>query len=157
MRTELAEKILLLQLEWIRAADGKVSPLFAINLAMLGLIVALMKERNIWTLATIIFTASCLMLLTLSIVFLVFAMFPRLSGPKGSNIFFGGTTKKTANAFLKEVKSLTDEEIEEDLLRQAYRNAQIAKAKYFNIRLAFVFSFISVPFWLITIYLLYVC
>jgi hypothetical protein len=156
MSIDRAEKILSLQLEWVKAADGKVTPLFAINIAMLGLIVALMKALTTWTIAAAIFSALCLIPLTLSIVFLVFAMFPRLGGPKGSYIFFGGITKKAENTYIEEVKSLNDDKLEDDFLSQAYRNAEIAEAKYHNIKLSFIFSFASAPFWLITIYLLYV-
>lgn len=156
MSTERAEKILLLQLEWVKTADAKVPPLFAINIAMLGVIAALVKALTSWNIATAIFTALCLISLALSIGFLALAMFPRLSGPKGSNVFFGGITKKTEAIYLEDVKDLCDEKYEDDLLSQAYRNAKIAETKYTHIKLAFTFSFVSAPFWLVAIYLLYV-
>ncbi|MBW8035916.1 MAG: hypothetical protein FVQ79_09870 [Planctomycetes bacterium] len=156
MSTERAEKILSLQLEWVKAADAKVPPIFAINVAMLGVIVALMKALTSWTVGTAIFTALCLIPLALSIGLIALAMFPRLSGPKGSNVFFGGITKKAEAIYLEEVKTLSDEKYENDLLSQAYRNAEIAETKYAYVKLAFVSSFVSVPFWLVAIYLLYV-
>ncbi len=156
MSIERAEKILLFQLEWVKTADAKVPPIFAINIAMLGVIIALMKTLSNWTIATAIFVALCLIPLVISMVFLVLAMFPRMSGPKGSNVFFGGITKKTEATYLKEMINLSDENYESDLLGQAYRNAEIAETKYFNVKYAFVSSFISVPFWFISIYFLYV-
>ncbi|MDD5774066.1 MAG: DUF5706 domain-containing protein [bacterium] len=156
MNTKIAEKLLLLQLEWIKAADSKVSPIFAINVAMLGLIVALIKTVTLWTIGPAIISTLSLIPLALSIGFLAFAMFPRLSGPKGSNVFFGEITKKAETVYLNEMKTLNDEKYENDLLSQVYRNAEIAETKYAYVKLAFISSFISVPFWLLAIYLLYV-
>jgi len=157
MSIEKAEKILLIQLEWVKTADSKVPPLFAINVAMLGIIIALMKTFSNWSIAIAIFVALCLILLGISMVFLALAMFPRMNGPKGSNIFFGCITKKEEATYLKEMMNLRDEDYESDLLGQAYRNAEIAETKYFNIKYAFLSSFVSIPFWLISIYFLYVC
>ncbi len=156
MSTEKAEKILSLQLEWVKAADAKVPPILAINIAMLGVIVALMKALTSWAIATAIFTALCLIPLVLSIGCLALAVFPRLSGTKGSNVFFGGITKKAKATYLEDVKNLSDDNYENDLLGQVYRNAEIAETKYVYVKSAFVSSFISIPFWLVSIYLLYV-
>lgn len=156
MSTNRAEKILSLQLEWIRASDAKIPSLFAVNIAMLGVIAALTKTLSSWTIFGAIFTVLCLIPLVLSVAFLVFAMFPQLNGPKKSNIFFGGIVKKTESTYIAEVKKISDVELEEDLLSQAYRNAEIANSKYINIKLAFVSLFASAPCWLIAIYFLYV-
>lgn len=156
MSVERTEKILLFQLEWVKTADAKVPPLFAINIAMLGVIIALMKTVSNWTIATAIFVALCLIPLVISMGFLALAMFPRMSGPKGSNVFFGGITRKAKATYLKEMTNLSDEDYESDLLGQAYTNAKIAETKYSNVKCAFVSSFISAPFWFISIYVLYV-
>ena len=83
-----SEKVLSLQLEWVKTADSKVAPLFAINAAMLGLLVALIKLLPAWTIATAIFSSITVILLAVVILFLALTMFPRLIGPKESNIFF---------------------------------------------------------------------
>lgn len=156
MDIKRAEKILALQLQWIQAADAKVSPIFAINVAMAGSIVALTKALTAWTAGAVIFTALCLSLIVLSVVFLSLAMFPRLKGPTYSNIFFGGITKRAELLYLQEMKTLTSEKYAEDLITQAYRNAEIAQSKYQHVKRAFITSFLSVPFWLVAIYLLYI-
>ena len=155
MNTERAEKILSLQLDWVKTADAKVPPVFAIDVAMLGVIIALMKTCTSWGIPAAIATALCLIPLVLSIVFLALSMFPRLSGPKGSRVFFGGITKTEEAKYLEEVKKLDEEEFVDDLLGQSYRNADIAEKKYTYLKLAFISSFASVPFWLTAIYLLY--
>lgn len=156
MPTERAEKILSLQLEWVKAADSKVPPLFAINIAMLGVMAALIKLIKSWTIPTAIVTAICTITLLLSVGCLVLTMFPRLGGPKGSNIFFGGISKKAEDKFITEVTNLSDSEYQNEVLIQAYRNAEIAVVKYEFIKLAFIFTFAGAPIWLFSIYLLYV-
>lgn len=156
MSIEKSQNILILQLEWIKTADAKVPPIFAINLAMLGVIVALIKVLPNWSIPQAVITALCLIPLSLSIVFLAFSMFPRLTGPKGSSIYFGGITKKQENTFVDEVINIKDEDYEKDVLSQAYRNAEIVEKKYKHIKNAFISTFISAPFWLISIYLLYI-
>lgn len=54
---ELPEKILRLQLDWIKAADAKVPPVFAINIAMLGVISALVNNFEQWKILTAIFVS----------------------------------------------------------------------------------------------------
>lgn len=153
---KVGEKILLFQLEWIKNADSKVPALFAIDIAMIGLIVALIKSLPAWTIPTAIFAFLTLMPLVLSISFLAFSMFPRLSGPKRSIIYFGGITQRSAEGYLKEIRKLSEEKFETDLIRQAYRNAEIAESKFRFVKYSFIATFISVPFWGVSIYLLYI-
>jgi len=156
MSIDKSEKTLSLQLEWVRVADAKVPPIFAINIAMLGVVVALIKTNSNWTLCESILTSFCLLLLVTSTCCLALSMFPRLSGPKKSNIFFGGITKKTEKVFIEELKCESDSDYENDVLAQTYRNAEIAGEKFKFIKYSFITSFASVPFWLGAIYLLYV-
>ncbi len=156
MNIEKSHHILALQLEWVRTADSKVPPIFAINLAMLGIVIALIKGLSSWTISQAVITSLCLIPLICSIVFLALSMFPRLKGPKGSNIYFGGITKKQEEKFIDDIINISDEDHKKDILSQAYRNAEIAEDKYRYLKLAFIATFISVPFWLFSIYLLYI-
>jgi len=155
MIIERAEKILSYQLESIKAADSKVPPLFAINITMLGVIVALTKTQVCWSPFLIVIALfTCLLLLT-SIATLALAMFPRLDGPKASNIYFDSIRKKTQVEFMAEVKSLTTEDYQDDTLSQSHRNAEIAREKFMFVKASYIATFLSVPVWLIAIYLLY--
>ena len=156
METDRSEKILSLQLEWVRAADSKVAPLFAINIAMLGFLAALIKLLPIWTIPSAIISSITVILLVTSMVFLALTMFPRLIGPKDSNIFFGGISKHSEERYLSDMSSMSDGEYQKDILRQVYRNAEIANSKYANLRLAFIFAFVSTVPWLVSVYVLYV-
>lgn len=154
MSIENSQKILSMQLDWVKTADSKIPPIFAINLAMLGVIVALIKTLSVWTIFQAIITTLCVLPLLASILFLAISMFPKMSGPKGSIIFFGGITKKSENQYIDAAQNISDADYEKDILFQTYRNAEIAEEKYKNIKFSFISSFASVPFWLLSIYIL---
>ena len=156
MSAEREEKILALQLDWVRAADSKVPPLFAIDIAMLGFLAALIKLIPAWTISAAVVCSIAAIPLFLSLIFLAFAMFPRLDGPKESNVFFGGIAKQSEKRFKENFLSAADSEIQDDLLSQAHRNAEIAAKNYSNIKLAFIFTFSSILPWVFSVYLLYV-
>lgn len=156
MGIERSEKILKLQLEWVKTADSKVPPLFAINLAMLGLLAPLLKMLLAWTIAAAIFSTIAVILLSLSMIFLALAIFPRLDGPKDSNVFFAGIAKQSEEKYKLNTLSADEKEYENDILSQAYRNAEIANSKYFNLKLSFLFTFASILPWLAAVYFLYI-
>lgn len=155
MNTERAEKILTLQLDWVRTADSKVPPLFAIDIAMLGFLAGLVKVFSAWTIPAAITCSIAAISISLSLFFLAFAMFPRLGGPRESNVFFGGIAKQSENNFKANFVQASDSEIQDDFLSQAYRNAEIASKKYSNVKLAFIFNFFGVLPWISAVYLLY--
>ncbi len=156
MAIDRAEKVLSLQLEWIRVADAKVPPLFAINTAMLGVMAVLVKSIQVWTIATAIVTTISALSLLLSMGCLAICMFPRLNGPKSSSVFFGGIAKQAEGKFKKDFASQADTDYLDDVLSQTYRNAEIADTKYGVIKVAFIFTFFSMPVWLLAVYLLFV-
>lgn len=155
MNCERAEQLLTLQLDWVRSADAKVPPIFAIDLAMLGVITALINTISNWTICQAIFSAFCLIFLCVSIIFLALGMFPRLSGPKDSYVFFEGIVKKSQERFIAEFRNLSDEVYMEDLLLQIYRNSEIAEIKFKFVKYAFISLFIGSPFWIATIFSIY--
>ena len=155
MNTESIENILKMQIEQIKAADSKVSPLFAINIAMLGCLAALSKSVEQWGIAQAILLALATTPLLLSIIFLGISMFPRLNGPRGSMIFFGGITAQKHDSYVQLLSHLETEEYKADVASQSHRNAEIAFAKYGSIKNAFIATFLSVPFWLAAIFSIY--
>jgi len=150
------EKILSLQLEWIKTADAKVPPLFSINVAMLGLLAVLMKGVTDWSFLIGFFAFLSIASLSISIIFLAQAMFPRLDGPEGSLIFFGGISKLSREEYISKVLSVSSGDHKNDILSQVHRNAEIATSKYKYVKKAFISTFISVPFWVNAVYFLYI-
>lgn len=155
MKIDRAEKILQLQLDWVKTADAKVPPLFAINVSMLGVLSALAKAATSWTVVSGIFVVICASLLIYSIGNMAFTMFPSLQSPNKSNLYFGGIVKQSNENFHEKVKPLSDDEYLDDLINQAYRNAEIAKSKYGYVKKSSIYLLLSFPTWVLSIYLIY--
>lgn len=151
----LLDRILTRNLAWIATADAKIAPILAINTAMLGVIAALAPSSSAWTISSAIFSAIAGLLLLGSIICLVTASFPRLQGPKGSLIYFGGIAERDADTFVAELSKGITEEILRDFALQCHRNAQIAHSKYAYIKWAMILLYSSVPPFLIDVFLLY--
>ena len=152
---DLLDRILGRNLAWITAADAKVTPLLAINTTMLGVLATLAPQANSWTIYSSIATFLAVLALFGSIISLILATFPRLNGPKSSILFFGGISSYEEDHYLEKVLQGINPEIHKDFARQCYRNAEIAKEKYRFIKYAMIFSFTSVPAWVVAIALLY--
>jgi hypothetical protein len=72
------------QLGWISAADSKASLVFAIDIAMLGLLAAVSPTTGTeWTLAPAIFAAFTATFGLATLLFLSLVSFPRTKGPNG--------------------------------------------------------------------------
>jgi hypothetical protein len=152
---ERANNLLSKQLSWIAAADSKVGAIFAIDSAMLGVLAALIPPVSSWNICGAIMTTLSFIPLILSITFLSLVTFPRLTGPKGSYIYFGGITARSEESYINDIVKMDDDTFIKDMLSQTYRNAEIAQSKYNHIRKAMALTFISLPIWLVTVWLLY--
>lgn len=157
----IERKILLLQdslsrlLGWISAAESRISMIFAIDTAMLGLLSVLVPTSSgwsCWVMTISIITAMCLLI---SLLFLVFSSFPRTKGPKRSLIYFGGISERDLDSFKQEIVQLSDDQYLTDLIAQCHKNAQIAQKKYRWIQRSMVALYLSIVPWLLSILLLY--
>jgi hypothetical protein len=154
-KIERSNDILSKQLAWISAADSKVAPIFAINAAMLGVLAALIPPIANWTIFRTIITILSVIPLIASMIFLTITTFPRLSGPKGSYIYFGGIVTKSEDSYVNDMTNINEDVFLKDILTQTYRNAEIAKSKFNHIKKAMALTFISLPIWLLAVWLLY--
>jgi hypothetical protein len=154
-KIERSNDLLSKQLSWISAADSKVTPMFAINTAMLGVLAASISPIANWTIFRAIITTLSAIPLIASMIFLALVTFPRLSGPKGSNIYFGGITTKSENSYVNDMINIEDDVFLKDILTQTYRNAEIAQSKFNHIKKAMALTFLSLPIWLLAVWLLY--
>ena len=152
---ERSNDLLSKQLSFIFAADNKVAPIFAINTAMLGVLAALIPPIANWTIFGAITTTLSAIPLIASMIFLTLVTFPRLSGPKGSYIYFGGITTKSEDSYVNGMMNIEDDVFLKDILTQTYRNAEIAQSKFNHITKAMALTFISLPIWLLAVWLLY--
>lgn len=152
---KMGNQLLDRQIAWIASADNKIPPVFAIAAAMLGVLCALAPSLSGWSIGPAIWSTIAALLLVASIVFLVIAAWPRLSGPQGSVVFFGGISNKSEEQVVKQLNFGITPELIDDIFRQIHRNAEIASVKYSNIRYSMWCLFGSLVPWLVAIWLLY--
>ncbi len=152
---EFHDKNLERLLSWINNADQKVQFIFALDTAMLAVVVSLIPSSHSWTVVNAIITSISSLGLLVSVVCLGLATFPRTKGTKGSIIYFGGIVSYSETDFQKKMQNLSEAEYVEEIIRQCYRNAEIANAKYNYIKIAMIALFISTIPWLVTVSLLY--
>lgn len=154
-KPEQLGELLKLQLAWVRAADTKVTALFAVDTAMLGVLAALSKSHTSWQISEAIFVSLSAIPLFLSVAALACVLFPRLSGPRGSNIFFGGIAVQDPDRYVEKILDADHDSLNRDYAFQIHRNSEIAVEKFKYVKHAFVATFSSLPFWLAAIYDLY--
>jgi hypothetical protein len=150
----LLETTLSRQLQWIAAADSKVSPVATVDLAMLGVLAAVAPASKEWTGVSIALTALALASLSASLLHLLVATSPRTRDPVGSLIYFGGITQRTEEEFVEEMQNLQAEQYELDLARQTYRNACIAGEKYKYVKTGTRLLYAAIIPWTLAVYLL---
>lgn len=155
-QVDFLEANLARQLGWIAAADSKVSFVFAIDTAMLGVLAAVSPTTgSAWGVAPAICAAFAVALGLATLLFLCFASFPRTKGPKSSLVYCGGIAQRDANQFRDAVARLSLESYATDLAAQCHRNAEIASRKFIWVQRALVSLYLSVLPWGVAILLLY--
>lgn len=148
------EKILARLLEWIRASDARVPPIAALNTAMLGVIAAFASNEDDWTMVLSAVVAVTLALLTVSLILLALATFPRIEGPERSVTFFEGIISRDVSTYQVDLNAMTEEGYLVELIEQSHRNAEIASAKFRYVRFAMITWFVGIAPWIYTLYAL---
>lgn len=152
---ERLDGILERQLTWIGAADAKATLVFAVDSGMLAVLASVLPRPGSWSVLTGIlacFAAACLIG---SVTCVVAANWPRLLGPKGSVVYFGGICSIEEEQYTERIRSVATGDLVEDYARQCHRNATIAHAKYVWVQRASAVMCASLPAWLVAIWLLY--
>lgn len=140
-------------LGWITASDAKAAFVVTIDSAMLGVLVTAFNalkafERTAWAYLFTTFASVCLLL---ALICIALALLPRLNGPKSSNIYCACISKKSNIDFLENFKKQSIQDMLNDCLAQAHRNAEIATDKFQYLRNGMVLSFMAIPFWLLAL------
>jgi len=154
-KIDYLEKELSRLLGWIQVADSRMALVIPISTAMLGAIAALSPAVDLWTAKPAIACSFAVFFLVLSFIFSAFASFPRVEGPKGSVIFFGGIVAREIDQFRQSVNALDESSYQDDLINQCHINSQIAITKFTWVRRAMISLFLSFVPWAISVFLLY--
>ena len=148
---ELAAKHLDRVLGFFPRVEAKISSLFAVDAAMLGLLALNVSkgDQNIWYL--VILNVATVVEIGASIWFLYRASYPELKGGARSFIYFKEIAAITETAYLKAMREMKDDDLVDDLLGQVWRNSEILAAKYHSVKYAFIATAIGVPIWFVTL------
>jgi len=133
--------------------DGKASVVFAINTSMLALLAtrAHPYSQLRWEAVPV---SATLILLAISYWFLYCEAFPTLEGGEQSLLYFREVAKRTETNYLAEWSNVTEEKYLEDLVGQVWRNSQILRQKFDDLRIAFTCLALAVGPWLVSLALL---
>ncbi|OKL38235.1 Pycsar system effector family protein [Domibacillus mangrovi] len=129
-------------IDQIKFADVKAAGLITVN----GLIINLLFKKissDIYETIHFFSLFGCLMLL-LAIVFSLLVVFPRTNAkaPKGL-IFWDNITAMSKDAYIKEMKEISLDDLAEKMTEQNYFLANTAKRKFSVLKRAFYVSFLG--------------
>ena len=142
-------------LQWINAAESRVSVVLGLNTAMLGALAVFAPSPSLWNLSAAAFAAVAIAFLFLSLLFLAAASFPRTTGPKQSMIYFGGIAARDIDQYVADTRSQTASQYLDDLARQCHRNAHIAASKFEWLKKAQIALFLAIAPWTLAVFFLY--
>jgi len=118
------------QLEWVRAAESRLSLVLPLSTALFGTIAVRVSDASGWDCYTVIATAVAVLLLGGSILFSALSFVPQVKGAQVSNIFFGTVGAMPLSDFRAALAEYGEEEYRRDLIEQIHINARIAARKY---------------------------
>jgi hypothetical protein len=77
--------------------------------------------------------------------------FPKLEGGSSSLVYFREIARRTEAKFIDEFMKQSDEDHIKDLLGQAWRNSEILKEKFDDLKAAFIFLALAIPPWVVAL------
>jgi hypothetical protein len=130
--------------------DAKASVLLAVNTGMTALLIGNSPPIRAfdWSMLIVLLPIS---LLAASYWFLYKEAFPSLEGGRDSLIYFREIAKRTESKFIEQFKNQSEESYLSDLLSQIWRNSEILKTKFDDVRLAFNCTALAILPWVIAL------
>lgn len=148
---DLLDRNLNRQLTWIQSADSKASTVLAFDTGLIGLLAALASTNGVHSAVALAAIVLSGLLLSISILCVCMAAFPRLKAPASSLIYFGEIVRHKQLDFVSKVISVDIAAWIDDAAVQCYRNAEIAWSKHRHIRSALSVLFVALIPWVIAV------
>lgn len=123
------EHLLVRQIEFVRAADHKFSPIIPTTAAILAISATLLRVATPTIYSHLILIGVALVAVAIIIVSL-HATLPVLTSRKPSLIFFGDAAKMRRDDYVEQLIGLSDEELCRQLAEQAHANGVVAAARF---------------------------
>jgi hypothetical protein len=130
--------------------DAKASVVLGVDVTMLALLATNappVKQLE----GYMIFAVIAVLLIGGSLWHLYLQSFPRLEGGQQSLIYFQAIADRTEIKYAEEMAAMTEEAYIKDLQSQIWRNSEILKAKYTQLKYSFIFLAWAIVPWLISL------
>jgi hypothetical protein len=147
-KIDFLDKTLNRTLGAIGSADAKVAQLFAISTGMLGFEATIVAKIKPFVWYDCILVGFSVLPLLFCVISLFMVLYPRLSGPPASVLYFNKIAMSDGDCYRIRVDGLNDEELFDDYARQCHRNAEIARDKFYWLRKANIALFVATIPWL---------
>ena len=130
--------------------ETKATALFAVNIAMLGVVAVNIKFVDLFIIPIIALAVVTAILLCVSTWFVYLAFFPDFDGDESTSVlYFRAVKKMSKENFFRHMKAMSPEQYVDDFLDQIWRNSAILTRKFSYIKKAFIFTALSLPFWFV--------
>lgn len=137
-----------LVLSFFPRIDAKFSVVLGLDIGMLGVLAA--KVPNpVFAVPTMTWyvIAGFVVALVFSLLQLYRGSYPNVKGGEDSVIFFRYIAKQTEHKFIESFKAMTTDQLGDELLGQAWRNARILDQKIAALKWAYIFMAVAVVPW----------
>jgi hypothetical protein len=142
---------LVLVLSFFPRVDAKASVVLAVDTGMVGYLSAHLPGLDSMRWWEFLAPACTIALLAWSFWYLYKGAFPQLKGGEGSLVYFREVAGRTETKFVDEFMAQQESAYIKDILGQAWRNSQILKEKFDDLKLAFILMAIAVLPWAISL------
>jgi hypothetical protein len=145
-KIKIAESDLARVLSFFPRVDAKASVLLGVDVGMLAvLLLNAPPFRTLDVLTTLVLLVPSLMI-GWSLVHLYLNAFPQLDGGDNSLIYFREIAKRTEISYMDDFSKIDEDSYLKDLTSQIWRNSEILKKKFDNLRRAFnIFAITVIP------------
>jgi hypothetical protein len=145
----IAERQLDRVLQFASRIESKISMLLATDLGIVAIMLINLNFEDIktWYISIPLFAG--MLAISQSIFYIYKAAYPNLEGGSSSLIYFSEIAKRTEQAFLRDFRDLSLDDLYCDIVGQIWRNSQIMSQKFESLRKAFLFTVLSTVPWAI--------
>lgn len=140
-----------LVLSFFSRVDAKASVILAVNTGMVGYLSAHLPSLESMRWWEFLAPACTIVLLASSFWYLYKGAFPQTKGGHGSLVYFREVAGRTETKFIDEFMSQQEAGYTKDLLGQAWRNSEILRQKFEDVKYAFILMAIAVLPWTISL------
>lgn len=142
---------LVLVLSFFARVDAKASVVLAVDTGMVGYLAAHLPGTDSMRWWEFLAPALTIALLAWSFWHLYRGAFPQLKGGEGSLVYFREVAGRTETKFVDEFTAQQELAYAKDVLGQAWRNSQILKAKFDDLKYSFILMAIAVVPWTVSL------